>query len=76
MIHCDIFKQNTLNYRILSTSSSGLDPQSPVRMKEHTVSYGQILHASGHLASDGNGAVAVAHTALADGYIFTGTLIG
>ena len=45
-------------------------------MKEHTVSYGQILHASGHLASDGNGAVAVAHTALTDGYIFTGTLIG
>ena len=65
----------TVSYTHLS-SSSGLDPQSPVRMKEHTVSYGQILHASGHLASDGNGAVAVAHTALADGYIFTGTLIG
>ena len=41
MIHSDIFKQNSVNNSVFSSSSSCLNPQSPIRVLRDVVLEGQ-----------------------------------
>jgi len=70
MVHADVFKDNPVHHGILSPAPARLDAQSPVRVQEHAVLNGQVFYPARHLTSDGNRAMAVPHTASADGYVF------
>ncbi len=67
MIHINVVKSNIRKNGVLSSSSSGLDPQASVSMAEQAAFYQNVFSHLHPLHFNGNGSVTVFHETLANG---------
>ena len=74
-LHAHILKADVIDHGILTASAPGFDPEAAVIAAHQTMVHPDIADSAGHLAADGDAAMAVQHGAPGDFNILAGKMV-